>query len=686
MNAARIDSLARSLGAKRLKVSLPWEEAPLKPFFGREEIVETIPAPDWVELPDSSERSKSSLQSVPVIDRFNAKKHLSEVSWAVSEDAKLNSALQMWKVIVLDSTIHTKLGATLMQCIQNGKDEDFVFQVVADAFAGKSMSTLKSRAASLLAFGRWKRAVNVEKAHGLFPITELAAYEYLCDLRRNKAASSKRTRFLQAVGFAKGLLGADVDAVLSSARVKGAAFNTAFTDVRKKEPLTVQQLIFLERLAMDHPGPEGIFAGYICFLVHCRLRWSDGQHCVEEPWVDVFHGRGFLEARLYHHKTAKKLRTQAGRLLPVAGVLPGLSGELWAIQWLDHRCKLGLTSSKSCPTMPAPVAVGGWTKHPLTSSEASVWLRELLAPCSPQLLKDIATHSCKTTILSWMSKANTPLSIRRLAGYHVKPGDKSALEYSRDAAAPILRQIEGIMIAIRSGQFCPDEARSMRWVGCESIEEAVMLAANAVSVQDGGDEFEVIGCDLQSGDSESAFEGMEEVNEPDEMFSEGLDGHQDHLEISGSKPQPCLDDIPDETPLISLVSQKTGTASAFPSRSDVEPWNTDFSDMSASSSTFSDSDSGASEADRRCEIDGRINASDLVLPSDLAGKRCFQHVKSGKFHFVGRSVNNDEFLRCGRRVTKNYCFVSTAPAFTIHGCQICFGFGERSERPEHESD
>ena len=50
-------------------------------------------------------------------------------------------------------------------------------------------------------------------------------------------------------------------------------------------------------------------------------------------------------------------------------------------------------------------------------------------------MKDIATHSAKATVLSWMSKANVDLPLRRLAGYRVTPGDKSALEYSRDAAA-----------------------------------------------------------------------------------------------------------------------------------------------------------------------------------------------------------------------------------------------------------
>lgn len=89
-----------------------------------------------------------------MIDRFNAKRHLSQISWAAAEDAQMNTALQMWKVIVLDSTVHTKLGATLMRCIQSGKDDDFVFQVVADAFCGKSVLRRGLRRSYLLAAGK----------------------------------------------------------------------------------------------------------------------------------------------------------------------------------------------------------------------------------------------------------------------------------------------------------------------------------------------------------------------------------------------------------------------------------------------------------------------------------------------------------------------------------------------------
>lgn len=33
-----------------------------------------------------------------------------------------------------------------------------------------------------------------------------------------------------------------------------------------------------------------IFAVYVCMVLHSRLRWSDGQYCQYEPYLDLHHG------------------------------------------------------------------------------------------------------------------------------------------------------------------------------------------------------------------------------------------------------------------------------------------------------------------------------------------------------------------------------------------------------------
>ena len=662
-----IDSCARELGAKRHRVELPWERRGLKEILNPNPFADLkIPAPDWVDQPHVSLTAAGSSEPVELVNPVpfrHARAKLAEVTWAGAEDKKLHLALQCWRVIILDSAFNTKLGRILISAVDQGKDEDAIFDILADSFADKSTSTLKARSASLLAFGRWKKSIYVSEACGIFPITEEMAYDYLCDLRRNHASASRRKRFLEAIGFAKGLIGADVDEVLSSSRVKGAAHAGIVVERKKKSPFSVAQLKALESLAMFSTGQEAIFAGYICFLVHCRLRWSDGQHCIQEPSLDVFDGRGFIEASLYHHKTAKKRRLKVLRLLPAAGVLPGVSGHDWASKWLSNRRESGLVASVTCPTMPAPVKVGGWTNLPLTSSEASVWLREILHPWTTGNMKNIATHSAKTTVLSWMSKANVPISLRRLAGYHVKPGDKSALEYSRDAQSPVLHQIEAIYIAIKSGRFCPDAMRSQRWVGCNSLQTAMEATAGDVS------------------SPTPPFKSDASVVEIDDTDIEGVElDLETAAELVSKKFDECFArarqrEWNDDTTLRELVP------AAFHS-SDVDlqvDQSESGEDISSSSPSF-DSDSSSSGDDRRMQFDGDANARHLVAPSDLARLECYVHFKSGKLHFIGKQIGRDRFFKCGRILNSNYRRLESTPVFAANGCLTCFNFRDGPEQ------
>ena len=651
-----IDACARDLGAKRLHVHMFWEHSQFETLLTKK-TRPIIRAPDWVDAPIPAVASQDLISRPTRLNKFNMKRHMSEVSWVASEDHRLNLALQCWKVIVLDSTSHTALGRLLIQCIEHGKSEDYIWQVVSDAFSNKATATLKARASSLLAFGRWKRTTAVGNSDGVFPIDEQMAYDYLCELRYMKAAPSKGKRFLEAVGFSKGLLGAQVDEVLSSARVKGAASGSASMPPKKKHPFSVEQLLILERIAMFATGQDAIFAGYICFLVHCRLRWSDGQHCIQEPKIDLNgDDRGFIEAALYHHKTARKRRSNVVRLLPVAGVLPGVSGYNWAERWLQNRCQMNLRGSLKQPMMPAPTVDGAWTLQPLTSSEANVWLREILAPWSKTKISELATHSAKATVLSWLAKANVEISLRRLAGYHVTPGDKSALEYSRDAAAPVLRQIEAVSISLRAELFKPDAPRSQRWPEAESLEEAVKLAA-------------------------TRFDNLGHKRRKRRVFKASLLSLEARPE-EGTGPDSCMQEpsepaFGDETTLEDLKLHALKRQS-FLDQIDVDAAS-DMSELSGSLESSTDSDSGSDDADRQAEMNAERNASNLVAPSDLAGKVCYRHVKSRKMHFVEKTSFDVKIFRCGRKCNENYERLATVPAFAARGCMMCFGWSDKAD-------
>jgi len=220
MDSDRINAIAFSMGVKRSKILLPWEQAPLKDIFGCK--APLIPAAQWVPEPGSAVGSLD-------IDKTVSKGHLlgktswttktTLIPWPVFEEAKLSKVLELWRVVILDSFQHTALGQQIHGLMSGDEpNEDALKEVIKDALCGKSISTLRSRVASITTFGRWKKSISLPDEVAIFPITEELAYRYICELRKEGAPKTRATRFLEAVGFCKGMLGADVSEVLSSAR------------------------------------------------------------------------------------------------------------------------------------------------------------------------------------------------------------------------------------------------------------------------------------------------------------------------------------------------------------------------------------------------------------------------------------------------------------------------------------
>ena len=67
--------------------------------------------------------------------------------------------------------------------------------------------------------------------------------------------------------------------------------------------------------------------------------------------------------------------------------------------------------------------------------EFLVGLCQSLGGMSSEDANKYRTHSLKATPLSWLAKAGSPMEVRRVLGYHLKPGDKMPTLYARDALA-----------------------------------------------------------------------------------------------------------------------------------------------------------------------------------------------------------------------------------------------------------
>ena len=304
------------LGVKRSSIILPWERTAMQPVFGKRQRL--IQAPRFVPLPSDCE-PLATFDEKEVAGKVSWSRVASVIPWPVTQERALARALENWRIIVVDNLEASILGRQIRSILDGTVNDMTVEQVIRDSFAGKSVSTLRSRSSSIMAFARWKKAMDDDAK--IFPLSEEQAYRYILELRQLNAPKTKPTRFLESLTFAFHMIGADVGQSLHSPRLKGAVISP-MVPPKKKVPLEAWQVAAFENIAMHGSGQEAVFAGYVCMTLHARLRWSDGQYCQYEPYTDLHNGTGFLEGELYHHKTAGRQK-QSRRLLPMACCLPG---------------------------------------------------------------------------------------------------------------------------------------------------------------------------------------------------------------------------------------------------------------------------------------------------------------------------------------------------------------------------
>ena len=598
------------LGVKRSSIIFPWERTAMQPVFGKRQRL--IQAPRFVPLPSDCE-PLAAFDEKEVAGKVSWSRVASVIPWPVTQERALARALENWRIIVVDNLEASILGRQIRSILDGTVNDMTVEQVIRDSFAGKSVSTLRSRSSSIMAFARWKKAMDDDAK--IFPLSEEQAYRYILELRQLNAPKTKPTRFLESLTFAFHMIGADVGQSLHSPRLKGAVISP-MVPPKKKVPLEAWQVAAFENIAMHGSGQEAVFAGYVCMTLHARLRWSDGQYCQYEPYTDLHNGTGFLEGELYHHKTAGRQK-QSRRLLPMACCLPGLMGD-WATPWLDQRFSQGLEAGPGVPTMPVPLAGGRWGQVPLEPAQATIWIREILAKLRPSCdISEIATHSLKSTVLSWMAKCSCREDLRRLAGYHVDPGSKSALEYSRDAQAPVLHAIEGIMLIIKENIFDPDVSRARRWKipHVRSLQDAMIYLSRQQHVPDG-----------------AVSEGYEPESPVEDMWTlVGSDGE------------------------ISLSSVSEGSHELF------------------------ETGCQTSDEDRDAEFAAPIVGASMAneLHYSVGDIEVYKHVKSGCCHVAKKSqVDEDDgdpiILRCGKIATRNFEHVDDVANFMPYKCSRCF--------------
>ena len=462
---------AASMGSVSLK--LPWETGIAgqvfshKPLFPLPIIGDnpmTIGKPDFLMGMAST---TTSMQAAPLLPKIPGHvRKLKLMSWLPEEDDLKARALAMVRTIIESDLSATQLGGLVHDLAHDLSSESQIQRTLNDTFAKKKPATLYKRTRAYWRFFQW---LGKNRYHEGLNLTESLLYQYACHLKDTSAAPTTGKSFLESLNFFGGLLGFRAFKLTDvvSARVRGVIHTMQISKAPLKQarPLTVKEVQALEELTVDPAVPTlSVMAGFFMFLIMNCCRFSDAQWA-ERMDLDSSGAEFVLQSGTQKHKTATtadKLTT----ILPLVCLGHGFLKTSWAGSWLMLLQSMGWDDTRNYLLPAYSEQKGGWLDRRMTSGEASLWLIECLAHQGLEVLdshpKLPSTHSCKTTILSWMAKSGGfSISERQIMGHHLDKPSVSALTYGRQNFIPILVKIRKMMDRIVAKTFLPDAKPSL---------------------------------------------------------------------------------------------------------------------------------------------------------------------------------------------------------------------------------
>ena len=345
----------------------------------------------------------------------------------------------------------------------------YTYNDVDEVLSPKSTNTILLRASSTKLFIKFCDRVG----KSAFPVKEETAIEYLREALAIPTRGRKFVDTLVFMGCLFGLAGANAS---ESAQVQGLAYGglKRKRPTVKRPPIPARVVMSWEKDVVLAAGTERVLEdqelsievlkGHFLWLVHTRTRFGDAARLKQEPKLDLAaDGTGYIEASATweDHKTGRRV-SRAGQLLPMVGLARGASGAKWASAWLALRRRAGLRAEVDGTLAPELLTNGSFGQGRMKTGDAIAALRSLLQKEGVGDHEKFGTHSFKATMLSWCAKAGVGTETRKILGYHSQ-GDQSMLEYSRDALAGPLRELQKVLQQVGTGSFRPDETRSGRW-------------------------------------------------------------------------------------------------------------------------------------------------------------------------------------------------------------------------------
>lgn len=549
-------------------LALPWESGPLAAVFGNEEV---LPKPA-LDIEDVLETASCRPMAPEPVDVPSDQKRAFSAAWnkdsfrrdRLPEQDRFALVYQEWLQVVLPWAGITVLGMMLSAAV----DQAEKIAIVTQTLGGKALSTLEKRLRQVKAFLAWALLCGATP----FPLTEHVCRMYLKKLVQDSAPASRIKGVLELVAFLRHVVGLPVaenagDSPWIRGILRSAAANAKPTS--KARPLTVGEVSALEEFVKRKQGAlQDVYAaGCFLYLIYSRARFGDCK-IISNVFFDLIKKSsdvvGYVEVISWSHKMRRHFPS-----IPLVAPVQGATKGSWVEHWRAAAVEVGLPFERlqgdaRGPLLPLP-SKGGWHSASCSTAEARAWLSQLLVNLGHASGTTVGAHSCKATCLTWCAKFGISKEVRTRLGNHNDRG--SAECYGRDTLAGPLRDLEGCVLAIRTGAFLPDMSRSGYFPADASSRAGE--SSSPVAAADVGDANSFV---LPASDpvGESSCESPAPMIEP---ASPSLESHQhgDHLTVhSPATPENDAAPRPEDEPNASESSSST-TSSSTDSEVESEP-------------------------------------------------------------------------------------------------------------------
>ena len=533
-------------------------------------------------------------------------------------------ACRKWSLLLRLNPLASSAGVFLQEADDRDRSGEETYAILRAMFGNKSPNTALLRADCMMRYCDW--AMSTFQRRVVLPPVESEVWQYFQFLDSKKKCATGPGSLLECIRFCKYIFNMkECDQVLESRRLIGFAQIKAGSRVRRQaEPLRFKDLVALHETMEDETQHimDRLGCGLFLTAAYGRCRWSDLRN-LDRAEVDLRGDEGTLDLYTVDHKTSN-VSARKAEYMPIVVPAQGVVRGCWVKQFLNlhHHAGLDIQKRPLGPLVPAPGADGKWLQRPITSDEASVWLRLLLGKKKDD--KTVRSHSLKAIMCAWAARAGFSPDLRAALSHHATAVTGTEVVYSRDLQTRPVRKLQTLIKQARVGTFVPDSSRANRY-------PEQPLGKNWVPASEEGQWPIKIEEDLHAFDL-GAEETAEEAGVKEEIF-----------------PSPEVANIEDpEAAVLEIVES---------------------SDSESSSESSSSSSSSDEEATRERE------KAPVVPPPE--GSVYFQHPKSMIVHCLRKG---SDVFKCGHPLSKNYKQVDEAVCAGRPRCLNCFPHAEERIR------